>query len=214
MNIFMIGKHEDPTTDNVTAAKSPFTDFSAVGTWVDDGSRCDICGWHGQALREPLLVRWETGGDQAGDFSWDGPFGYLSLVREHVAKFFADYNYGCEFNSVVYIAPEYSAGPPYAPCAYSVPAQRWMVCTGFIHLDRDASNVSIKLSCENCGRVKYTFCNRGIVVRRADWNGAKIFRLAENGPSFATFVTDEARREIESQGFSNVSFTLAGKIIE
>jgi hypothetical protein len=58
MNIFLIGKYENPTTDTISAVKSSFADFSAVGTWIDDGSRCDTCSWHGQSLRQPLLVEW------------------------------------------------------------------------------------------------------------------------------------------------------------
>lgn len=214
MTIFLIGKHESPTTDSISAVRSPFADFSAVGTWVDDGSRCDACGWHGQSLREPLLVEWEAGGDQTGDFSWDGPFGYLGLVTENVVNFFHDYDYGCAFHPVEYVAAEHAAGSPSVPCPYVGPKQLWMESTRFVHLDLDASNVSIKLSCEKCGRVKYSFCNQGIVIPKSNWNGEKIFRLRENGPSFATFATDEARREIEAQGFSNVSFTPAGKIMD
>jgi len=214
MNIFLIGKHENPTTDRVSSLKSSFADFSAVGTWVDDGSRCDACGWHGQSLRQPLLVEWEAGEDEIGDFSWDGPFGYISVVTRNVANFFRDYDYACAFHSVEYVAAQHAVGSPSAPYPYEGPKQLWLESTRFVHLDLDASNVSIKLSCDKCGRVKYSFCKQGIAVPKANWNGEKMFRLAENGPSFATFVTDLARREIEAQGFSNISFTLAGKIVD
>ncbi len=212
MNIYLIGKYENPTVDSVAAEKSPFADFSAVGTWVDDGSRCDACGWHGQSLCEPLLVQWEAGRNKIGDFSWDGPFGYMSIVTNDVAMFFREHNYDCVFRTVEYVAPEPSVSSVKVPYPYVGPQQLWMESKRFVQLDRDASNVSIKLSCHKCGRVKYTFSNRRIVVRNADWKGEKLFRLSENGRSFATFVTEESRREIERQTFSNVSFTLAGEI--
>lgn len=214
MNIYLIGKHQNPTTDSISAVKSSFADFSAVGTWVDDGSRCDACGWHGQSLREPLLVEWEVGQDQIGDFSWDGPFGYLGLVTKNVVNFFRDYGYSCVFHPVEYVVAQHAAGSPRVPCTHEGPKQLWLESTHFVHLDTVASDVSVKLSCDKCGRVKYSFCNQGIIVPKANWNGEKIFRLTENGPSFATFVTDEARSEIEAQGFSNISFTLAGKIMD
>ena len=151
-------------------------------------------------------------GNQIGDFSWDGPFGYLSLVTQNVVNFFHDYD--CAFHSVEYVIAQQAAGSPIVPRLHEGTKLLWLESTRFVHLDPDASDVSIKRLCGKCGRVKYSFCKHGIVIPKANWNGEKIFRLTENGPSFATFVTDEARREIEVRGFSNVSFTPAGKIMD
>lgn len=214
MNIFLIGKHQNATTDSVAANEAQFADFSAVGTWVNDGSRCEVCGWHGQSLREPLLVQWDAGSDVVGDFSWDGPFGYVNLVRENVSRFFQEYNYSCSLHSVEYVASERPCSSPCIGHPYTGPKQFWAKCTAFVDLDLDASKVGIKLSCDECGRVKYTFRNQGIVIPRQNWNGEKMFRITTNGPSFATFVTDEARREIERQSFSNITFSPAGEIMD
>ncbi len=213
MRIYLIGKHENATADRVRQIESKFADFSAVGTWVDDGSRCDACGWHGQSLSEPLLVQWEPGVDAVGDFSWDGPFGYVALITDRVVAFFHTHDFRCDLLSVKYVPPE-PCGNEFVSYPYTGPKQHWVKCTSIVDLDTDGSKVEVKLSCGECGRVKYTFRNQGIVIPKRNWHGEKIFRITTNGRSLATFVTEEARCEIEENAFTNIAFSLAGEIVD
>ena len=212
MKIYRIGMYEAPTTDRIMAIEPKFAHFSALGTWLDDGSRCDVCNWHGQDLFEPLLVEWEPPCHDVGDFSWDGPFGYVFLATERVAGMLKSHGFDCEFLKIEYVPPESTRTANGVPYPYVSSQQVWGECNKFIDLDMAASGVDVRLSCRECGRVKYTFRKEGIVIRRKDWHGEKMFRIRTNGHSSATFVTEQGRQLIETSGFTNIAFSLAGEI--
>ena len=196
------------------ATESRFAHFAAVGTWVDDGSRCDACDWHGSALVEPLLVQWEPSSEVIGDFSWDGPFGLLFVVTGPVAEFLRDNGFPCDLLTVDYVPPESRRKTRLVPYPYVGPKQYWAECRTLVDLDMNTSGVKIESSCEVCGMIRHTFRHRKITIRTRDWLGDMMFRVRTNEPSSATFVTEEGRRLIEDAGFSNVAFSIAGKIVE
>ena len=215
MRIYRIGMYEKPTADRIVAMRSvDYAHFSALGTWVSEREVCKACGWHWQTYGPPLLVKWEPSSDAIGDFSWDGPFGYLFVVKEDVANSFRAMDIECRFLPVEYVAPDKKREVKSVPFPYKGPTLLWGCCDAFVDLDFTASNVSVRSSCEVCGSVRYTFRVDNIVIRRANWHGEKMFRLKSNGSSAATFVTEGARDLICRAGFSNVAFTLAGEIVE
>ena len=247
---------ENPTTDRLLRIKTaPFAHFSAVGTWSPSEGCCPECTGSSQVRIEPMLVEWEPSTDIVGDFSWDGPFGYEFIVKEHVADCFRDHSFQCNFLRVEHVAPATNLStvenhgipsqilknlPPdvanivatdrgvlgaakmttprrrvrRVEFPYTGPTLLWPDCYAVVDLDYKASHVEVERVCSTCERTHYTFRNSGIVIRRKEWSGEKMFRIRTNGKSAATFVTDEGRAEIEAARISNVAFTYAGEIVE
>jgi len=216
MNIYLTGMYENPTTDKLMQMKSvSYAHFSALGTWMYIRKPCEVCEWHWQACVPPLLVQWEPSSDVIGDLSWDGPFGHIFLVKERVADWLRDNRFECEFYDVKYVPPEKK--PKRTKCVpypYEGPVLLWGNCETWVDLDMEASGVELTESCKVCGYIDYTFRYEGITIRRKDWHGEKMFRITTNGPAEHTFVTEEGRRMIEEAGFSNISFTHAGEIVD
>lgn len=211
--MYRIGMYANPTTDRLMTMKSvAYAHFSVLGTWVSDRAPCEACGWHWQHYGTPLLVQWEPSTDVIGDFSWDGPFGYTFVVKDEVAQRLRSFGFGCKFLPVEYVAPDVSR-PNSVPFPYNGPKLSWGLCESFVDLDMNASAVTVNESCRGCGRIAYTFRYDGIVIRRKDWRGQKMFRITTNGTSTATFVSEEGRMLIEHERFTNIAFSEAGEIV-
>lgn len=214
MKIYRIGMYENPTTESLMAMKSiAFAHFSALGTW-SEGEVCGVCGLHTYDIVAPLLVRWERSSSAAGDFSWDGLFGYMFIVRERVVEFFRARQMECEFLTVEYVPPERRAGAACVAYPYAGPTLFWGNCETYLELDMPASDVAVTKSCAACGGVDYTFRSRGIVIPRENFHGEKLFRIKTNGRSAATFATEEAHHLIRNAGLSNIAFSEAGEILD
>jgi hypothetical protein len=211
MRIYCLGKHE--TTLEEYMAPS-FACFSAVGTWIDEREECEACGWHWQRIAPPLLVQWAPSSDVIGDFSWDGPFGYVFVVKHRVVRFMKANGFGARFLPVKVVPPTSKRKTKIVPFPYTGPKLTWCECNTFVNLDMRASKVALESSCPVCGDVRYTFRFKGIVIRRKEWHGEKMFRITTNGRSAATFVTEEGRRLLEDQGFTNLAFSEAGEIVK
>jgi hypothetical protein len=215
LTIYLLGMYESPTTDWLMNMKMvAYAHFAAVGTWVSKRSPCEVCGWHWQEYGPPLQIQWERSTDVVGDFSWDGPFGYLYLVKEAIADSLSTMKFKCRFLPVKVVPPAKRSRARLVPSPSQTPKLLWAVCETFVELDRQASEVVEGEQCSACGRVESTFRRDGIVIRRRDWHGEQIFRIATNGNSEATFVTEEGRRLIQGAGFSNIAFTPAGEIVD
>jgi hypothetical protein len=212
VKIYLIGMFENPTAERLSQLKTAsFAHFAAVGTWVSEREVCDSCDWHWQRIRDPLLVQWEPSTDRIGDFSWDGPFGYVFVVKVSVAEKLAELGIECTFLPVNVVRPKRKRNTVGFP--YVGPRLVWGNCSATLNLDEDASKVKMESSCADCGDVRYTFRNAGIVIRRREWGGQHMFRIATNGRSRATFVTEQGREILENSGFSNIAFSLAGDIV-
>jgi hypothetical protein len=195
-------------------ATAPYAHFSVLGTWYPvPGTVCAACGSHNQILVEPLVVKWEPSSNVVGDFSWDGPFGYVFIIRENVETFLRSHKCDVACASVKYVETESALvdGERVA-----VPQQRdklrWACCNTRIKLEMEASNVFVKVQCELCGTRTYTFRRDGIVIKGGEWHGEMMFRIVTNGKSQATFVTEEGMHLLRSARFTNISFTHAGEI--
>ena len=217
MNVYLMRMYATPNVDDLsTITRARYAHFSAVGTWWPiPANVCAACNSHDQRLVEPLLLQWEPSAHVIGDFSWDGPFGFLCVAQPHVVSFFRDEQFEFAANTVEFVTPRRSPSRntpiPYPYCG---PKLSWIESTSFVHLDRLASNVGVEMSCSMCGTVRYRFATEGLVIRRGAWDGQRMFRITSNGRSHATFVTDEGRCMIEGAGFSNVEFSFAGRIID
>jgi hypothetical protein len=207
--------YENPTVDRLMEMQSaPFAHFSALGTWFPDPwTVCSSCGNDNQICIEPLLVQWEPSTDRIGDFSWDGPFGYVFIVQRRVVDLFQSNGMECDFLRVKYVPPESKRRrAKCVPYPYTGPELRWAECNTLLDLDMNASGVEVKMSCPVCGTIKYTFRKEGIVIRRNQWHGENLFRIRTNGRSAATFVTEEGRQLLQKAKCSNVAFSVAGEI--
>jgi hypothetical protein len=212
LKIYRIGMYENPTIDRLAELKSVrFAHFAAVGTWVDERQACESCGWHWQKLAPPLLVQWEPSSDEIGDFSWDGPFGYVFVVKDSVAKRLTDLRFECQYLAVDFVKPERKRKTIAFP--YAGPKLVWGECSATLDLDLQASKVKRESSCSECGDVSYTFRYKDIEIQRRAWAGQRMFRITTNGRSSATFVTEEGRRVLEDEAFTNIGFSHAGKIV-
>jgi len=217
MNIYCLAMHDKADTDELIKSDvlGSFAHFSALGTWAGPDGMCNTCQQHWKDYAEPLLVQWEPSTDVIGDFSWDGPWGYLFLITEPVIAFFQEHNFDCEFLDVEYVEPE-KPSKRYKCVRYPYvgPKQFWGRCDAFVDLDLEASGIEVPKPCPECGTKDYAFRYEGIIIPRSHWHGEKMFRITTNGKSKATFVTEEGRRLIEEAGFSNVAFRRAGEILE
>lgn len=210
MNIYCIGMYGNPSVEWLAElASAEFAHFSALGTWSYRREPCKTCTYFWQEVVPPLLVQWEPSSEQIGVFSWDGPFGNKFIVKRHVAETMISFQFGCKFSPVEFIKPDRTRNTVGFP--YTGPELLWGQCNVTVDLDMEASKVIRESSCPACGDVRYTFRNRGIVIRHDQWNGEKIFRISSNGPD-VVFVTEEGRRMLRDACFSNIAFTEAGEI--
>ena len=210
MKIYRIGMYENPSVEwlaNLTSVE--FAHFSAIGTWSYRREPCKTCTYHWQDLVPPLLVQWERSTNRIGDFYWDGPIGDIFIVKRHVAETMNSLQFGCAFLPAEVVKPERKRNTVEFP--YIGPELLWVRCNVTVDLDMRASKVVRESSCPDCGDVRYTNVDKGIVIRHKDWKGEKLFRISSNPGEFC-FVTEEGRRILEHARFSNIAFTEAGEI--
>src|SRR5690242_9568370 len=110
LKIYGISMYENPSgaafIDRLMAMKTaPFAHFAALGTW-SDGKVCDACGEHTYCYIPPLLVEWKRSTNVIGDFSWNGPFGELFIVKEQVAESLRTMQFECKYYSVEFVPPK------------------------------------------------------------------------------------------------------------
>jgi len=204
--------YERATAEGIASLSTArFAHFSVTGTWVYRREPCKTCGYYWQETVAPLLVQWEPSSEMIGDFSWDGPFGYVFVVKSGVAEMLHSMHLECRFLPVDYVKPDRKRST--VPFPYDGPTLLWGQCTETVNVDMKASQVNVESSCSECGDVRYTFRDSGIIVRRKQMQQLKMFRIATNGPAL-TFVTEEGRRLIENAALSNIAFSEAGQIIE
>jgi len=210
-----------PDTEHPSVIRSspphpvPYAFYAAIGTWKYRRPPCPTCEWHWQYPAEPLLVQWEPYRDNIGDFSYNGPTGeYNFIVTDQVARFFEQRHFPCELRRIEYVKPRRRGKLPCVPFPYQGPRQLWPECTSYLELDQEASGVKLESSCPDCGDVRHTFRYEGIVIPKNNWSGEPMFRIKTNGWSAATFITADAKRQLEDAGFTNLLCRKAGQITE
>jgi hypothetical protein len=185
-----------------------FARFSAVGTWKE-GPTCKECEHTPATYTEPFQVEWEPESDNIGDFSWSG---YSVVVKATVGAQLVEKGIECSLGRVEFIRPTTPRRKrKIVPFPYEGPKLKWLMPTKVVALDLEESGIPLLLECRSCGRKKYKFKTKGLVIPKANWHGVKMFRLAQFG-SQATFVTEEGKKVIEGLHVTNVTFKKAGII--
>lgn len=203
MNIYLL---DDPGKPAVCAM------FSHVGTWHPDDYICKQCGQYvGVGLIEPLLIEWDPGTENIGDFSWCG---YHCIVKDHVRAFLQERGFECEFGRVEVVRP---TGPKYkmprVKFPYAGPNLHWVIPTTRLELNEEESGVTLVMDCAVCGVKSYNIKREGLVIDGLNWRDEKMFRIEQLRGS-ATFVTKQALDELLCAGFTNFCSRPAGVINE
>ncbi len=186
-----------------------FARSSFVGSWWES-EICPQCKTAAVRPISPLLIEWEPGCDEIPDFSWCS---YACAVKSRVVKFVREQKLPCRFRRTEVVPPanvrkrEIRVAFP-----YTGPILKWLYATSLAPLNEKLSRVKVELSCDMCGRVDKTFKYRGIVIDRNAIGSIEIFRITQNEPSDATFVTESLKRLLEAQNFTNLAFYEAGMV--
>jgi hypothetical protein len=183
--------------------------FSHRGTWTD-GKLCEKCGLDNSILVDPLQIEWEPDSDQIGDFSWCG---YTSVVQEKVKKYLIDTGQDCDYGEVIVLPPPKVGKKKIVNYPYDGPNLYWLKANVYIDLDIEKSETPLLIDCAYCGQKKYKFRRNNLMVNVDSWSGEHIFQLKQFKKSSATYVTQELLFELIDQGFENIGYIEAGKII-
>jgi hypothetical protein len=197
--------------------ESTFASAGLEGTFVDDG-RCNACNRLLRRRVSPIIVEWlrseKKGPKEIADFSWTGD---ELIVRPAVRHFLASSFTGFEFGPVQIKEPSSTRAKRSAalPKLLVKPADATelsdVLVTAFCSMNTKKSQVQVFQSCEACGLLTYERRGEGcIVIDEEKWNGADLFKI--NGFSHVFVCTEKLKREIESRGFSNVTFLELGVI--
>lgn len=223
-------RFHDPSDERFAAA-------GLRGSWSPPrGGVCPECGASRQIRVQPLLLVWEPGSDEIGDFSWPG-FDSEVVVKDGVLQMLGPRVSGFEPGpgEVIQDIPPLPARgrKRRVPFPYRGPALHELWVTRRVHLDRDRSSMELERTCSTCssefwelygverwdshfdaerGQLLRTKIERlpgaGVSLRHADLAGAGIFRVHEF-PAWV-FCTDDVRQLIEESRLSNVLFLEMG----
>ena len=127
-------------------------------------------------------------------------------------NFFREKSFECKLGRVEVMPPTTKSGKKRVPYPYEGPKLFWVRPTVLVPLDAKASGVRIEIDCPVCKRNSYEFQRTGVVIRQCEWNGEKIFRIAQYSDSAATYIVESALKEMISAGFSNLGYIEAGVI--
>jgi len=190
---------------------SEFAHFATVGTWKERGY-CPHCTSVGAEIVAPLLMEWEPGSENIGDFSWD--LGYVFVAKGRVRRELASIEFGLSFfpvRHVPYSEKRYRSKPRVA-VPYKGEPLYWAVPKVFLPLNEKKSRVKMEERCTVCGYTKKTFRKSSIVIDGPDWHGENVFRISQNGNSQASFVTETGMTILSEAKYTNLRFLKAGKI--
>ncbi len=187
--------------------------FSALGTW-NEGEICPTCGQHGSECVEPLLVEWQPGTDQIGDFSLGSD---EFLVKESVKDFMqsnqfnADFSFGIEYQKFKWIE-RLGGRHKRVKYPYEGPQLFWLDVIDQVNIDFEKSKIEQEADCPTCRRARFKFSRTGLHINSRDWTGEKFFTVKQFNNSSLKLISEQARQELLSQGFTNFSTSLAGVI--
>ena len=180
-----------------------YLSFSHVGTWTK-GKLCEGCGQPSSKLVSPLIIEWDKGENDIGDFSWCG---YTCIVKENVFELFFNENIDCEFGDVI----DETKGK-YRNNIKFDNILKWILPAVKVPINLVKSNVELIVDCEVCNQRKFKFKREGLFIDKNKWDGSMIFYIEQFTRSDAVFVTEEFLDIIEKNSFSNIKFSLAGII--
>lgn len=203
------------------------------GAWTEGLGVCPSCSASRQVRAQPLLLVWEPGSDEVGDFTWPG-FGSEVVAAEHVLRSLREFS-GFEAGPVEFIEePGNPKKGKRVTLPYNGPRLFELWVTSRVGMDRGRSSAELEHVCAECGAQRWELYgverwdshfdqelkqlvrfksdrlpNAGIYVEEAGLGGASVFRV-EEFPGWI-FCTDRVREVIDNEGFSNVSFLEMGE---
>lgn len=167
-----------------------------------------------------LIMEWEPGSDEIGDFTWPGLNTDIVVVDKVKCSF------EIRFKNLSFGLVEFFQNPkrkravkvtslkksrvwlPYSgPLLWDVLLNHWC------HLDHIQSEVSIVKKCLTCEKTIYKtprWDQRHLVLDPVSWNGEDIFRVYEY--SGVIFYTEQVKKYVENAGILNVRFLEDGII--
>ena len=191
------------------------------GTWEGEGL-CPGCKTAVRKLVEPVIIEWESGSDQIGDFTWLNFIGEAIVVTDRVRRAIEP-EFECGFASPsMWQDPKLKRpvrmtkrSKPRVWLPYQGPTLWRMVAKGKARVDGNASNWMLKKTCPVCNKEFWypPEQNPHLVVDRSTWSGHDIFRLERTGGT-AVLVTERVKDLIESRGFTNIRLERRGLIPE
>jgi hypothetical protein len=197
-----------------------FAEAGRRGTWSPSPGLCPECQRDRSVRVPPLIIEWEPGSAQVGDFTWPG-FNDELVVTQRVRDALEDRFCCMGFLSIVMQQHPRLRRPtrvtkrtkPRVWLPYEGPPLWQLRATTWCSLDHEASGVRLDKVCATCGKSIYLappFEQRHLVVLPSTWYGEDIFNIREYAGW--TFCTERVKEFIEAQGFTNAGFALDGEI--
>lgn len=211
-----------------------FAEAGLRGTWsnANDGP-CPECTASRQMREKPLVLAWQPGANEVGDFTWPG-LGSDIVVAGRVLGLLQDHLSGFEAGPVEMTEdPNVSKRAKRVLLPYKGPELHELWVTRWVHLDPVRSSVELENRCGTCGAERWEVYgverwdshfdperkqlvrvkterlpSAGILVSETDLAGDAIFRVHEL-PGWV-FCTELVRELVEKEQFSNVSFLEMG----
>lgn len=208
-----------------------FARASRMGAWSADDRRI-----------RPLVIEWEPGSDIVGDFTWPGfgdSFGMHGeiVITEQVAKALKENGVrGFELGPVEVkdhsetrvrrLKRKKRVGFPYkGPKLYEVWVTAWVQPDESLTTFGKGPNAPLIEGKENVELVEINEAGmedfevhhsrvpgKGLFIRHKELKGVGLFRIPQ-GPA-AVLCTDDVKRMIEENGFTNVSFLEDGEVVD
>ncbi len=199
-----------------------FAQAGRRGTWYPHPGPglCRECRTSQQKRVPPLILEWEPGSDQIGDFVWPGIDDEI-VITERVRHALEGRFRGFNFQPIaMWQDPKLKRSQRITKrtqsrvwLPYEGPPLWDLWVTARCHLDLRRSGVTFEKECSICGKKFYKgppFEERHLVVDSTSWGGEDIFRIEQSG---WIFCTERMKEFIESAGFTNVSFLEDGEIL-
>ena len=180
-----------------------------------------------------MLIAWEPGSDEVGDFSWPG-FDSEVVVTDPVLEALRSFS-GFEPGPVEVVedADARRRRGTRVRLPYRGPRLHELWVTASVNMDRDRSSAELEHACPTCGAEQWELYgverwdshydrglqqlvrtkterlpNAGVFVHETHLDGAQVFRVREL-PAWI-FCTDAVREVVQQAGFSNVAFLEMG----
>ncbi|EMY14868.1 hypothetical protein LEP1GSC043_4149 [Leptospira weilii str. Ecochallenge] len=227
---------------------SEFIDPIYAGCWLRSPAKlveplpCSSCGIGGKyEAPSPLVIEWEEGSDDIGDFSW--PSGGRALVKETVFRalneIVGELNFG--FVEMVQdpklrLSVRKTKRKPRVYLPYQGPPLVELIVDKQVQL-LPKTTTKIIDRCEVCGRVQRKLV--GVEVKEHFWNSSSkklitVHRHRESGKglfvsssdigsnvtffrvdefSDAILCTDQMKKILQEKGFNNIDFLAYGEIV-
>lgn len=222
-----IWRFSDPRDDRFASA-------GRRGAWTAKAeSVCAGCTASMQVRAQPLILEWEPGSDEVGDFVWPG-FGSEVVGSDRAIDVLEAFG-GFEPGPVEYMSSTSNGRGKQVRLPYEGPRLREVWVTATAAMDRGKSTAELTRSCTECGREQWEL--HGVERWDSHFDAVlkrlvrvKLQRLPESGifvesaqlahgifrmeefPAWV-FCTDDVRRAVEQSGCSNVSFLEMGEAI-